>query len=61
MLLCRIRLIIEGRRVKVVGRKGPWIIVEKLPFGLVKVQPEGNPKRMITVDRGLLRKWYSHE
>lgn len=57
--MSRIRLIIEGRRVKVAGRKGPWIIVEKLPFGLVKVQLEGNAKRMITVDRGMLRKWYS--
>lgn len=57
----RIRMIFEGRRVKVVGYRGPWIIAEKLPFGLVKVQPEGNLKRMITVDRGLLRKWYSHE
>lgn len=54
-----IRLIVDGRRVKVVGHKGPWIIVEKLPFGLVKVQSVGNPKRLITVDRGMLRKWYS--
>lgn len=57
--MSRIRLVVEGRRVKVVGHKGPWIIVEKLPFGLVKVQSEGNPKRMITVDRGMLRKCYN--
>ena len=55
--MSRIRQVVEGRRVKVVGHKRPWIIVEKLPYGLVKVQAEGNPKRMITVDRGLLRKW----
>lgn len=58
--MSRIRLVVEGRRVKVVGYSGPWIIVEKLPFGLVKVQPVENPKRMITVDRRRLRKWYDH-
>lgn len=57
--MSRIRLVVEGRRVKVVGRKGAWIIVEKLPFGLVKVQRETPTGRQITVDRGMLRKWYA--
>lgn len=48
-------LIYCGRRVKIEGRSGIWVVIRKHACGIIELEREHNPLRRIAVPRSALR------
>lgn len=48
-------LIYCGRRVKIEGRSGIWLVIRKHACGIIELEREHNPLRRIAVPRSALR------